>query len=148
MQKEEITENDFEQILNDKLGLAYWEFQLGVGFMYEGALENTRFSAPYPKMGRKLWKAFKFELYEILCLRDSKAPREWVNELISGDIRNLVIGICSAVTAKYEVSLGIAVPLAALIIKTGILNYCAIPAEKSKKSVAEILKSKNHRKSK
>lgn len=48
MQRDEITENDFEQILNDKLGLAYWKFQLDVGFMYESAFEYTKFSAPYP----------------------------------------------------------------------------------------------------
>lgn len=149
MQKKEITEDDIAQIYNERFGLLYWEFQLGVGLQYENAVEDIKFYAPYPEMGKELWKAFKYELYELLCVRDSKTPREWLNDLVIGDIRNLVIGITSAITAKYEVSLGVAVPLAALVIKTGVLNYCAKPAKKSKRSVMNILtdqKSKSKKK--
>lgn len=143
MKKKEITENDILQISNDKLGILYWEFQLGVGLQYEYVeSDNIRFSAPYPEMGKELWKAFKCELYELLCVRDSETPKEWLNDLVTGDIRNLVLGIISAITAKYEVTMGIAVPLAALIIKTGILKYCAEPPKKSRRTVSEILSDK------
>lgn len=142
MQRKEITEDDIAQICNENLGLLYWEFQLGVGLEYENVVGDVKFYAPYPEMGKELWKAFKFEMYELLCVRDTKTPSEWINDLVIGDIRNLVIGITSAITTKYEVSLGIALPLAALVIKTGVLNYCAKPAKKSKRSVVNILTDK------
>lgn len=142
MNKTEITKKDIEQILNKHLGLEYWEFQLGVGLQYENVQGNIKYSAPYPEMGKKLWKAFKFELYELLCDKKQGTPHEWLNELVSGEIRNLVVGISSAITARYEVTLGIAVPLAALVIKSNVLTYCKNAPKKSKKSVAEILKGK------
>lgn len=142
MPNKEITENDFESLLNDKLSIEYWELQLGIGLQYEFVEDDIRFYADYPKMGKKLWKAFKYELYETLCDRKSKEPKEWLNDLVSGDIRNLIIGIFTAITAKYEVSIGIALPLVALVTKTGILNYCLNTAKKPKKSVKEILEEK------
>lgn len=142
MKQKEITAEDISQILNEKLGIEFWEFQLGVGLQYEYVTGNIKFSAPYPEMGKKLWKAFKFELYELLCDRKLKIPNNWLNELISGDIRNLVVGISSAITAKYEVTLGIAIPLSALIIKSNVLTYCSDAPKKPKRSVTEILKDK------
>jgi len=146
MIKKKITDEDFNKILNENLGTEYWKFQLGVGLQYEYVEDdNIKYSAPYLKMGKKLWKAFKFELYNILCNQESKSPHEWLNELISGDIRNFVVGISSAITAKYEITLGITVPLAALIIKKNVLTYCTEAPKKPKKSVAEILNSKKSR---
>ena len=138
----EITENDFENLLNDKLSIEYWELQLGIGLQYEFVEGDIKFYADYPKMGKKLWKAFKYELYEILCDRKSKEPNEWLNDLLSGDIRNLIVGIFSAITAKYEVSIGIALPLVALVTKTGVLNFCSNATKKPKSDVKEILKEK------
>ena len=142
MKQKEITAEDISQIMNEKLGIEFWEFQLGVGLQYEYVTGNIKFSAPYPEMGKKLWKAFKFELYELLCDRKLKTPNNWLNELISGDIRNLVVGISSAITAKYEVTLGIAIPLSALIIKSNVLTYCSDEPKKPKRSVTEILNDK------
>lgn len=143
MRKKEITEDDILQITNDKLGIEYWELQLGIGLQYEDlSSSDIRYYAPYPEMGKKLWKAFKSEIYELLCDRNQKAPQEWLNELISGDIRNLIVGITSAITAKYEVTFGIALPVAALVIKSNILTYCNEVPKKSKRSVTQILKGK------
>jgi len=148
MSKKEITTEHIAQILNENLGTEYWEFQLGVGLQYENVEGNIKYYAPYPEMGKKLWKAFKFELYELLCDKKQGTPHEWLNELISGDVRNLVIEISSAITARYEVTLGIAVPLAALVIKSNILTYCSNAPKKSKKTVTELLKGKARKKNK
>ena len=142
MLKKEITDDDIAKIFNDNLRFEYWELELGIGLQYEYASDNIKYYAPYPEMGKKLWKAFKYELYEMLCAKKEKAPNKWLDELISGDIRNLIVGISSAVTAKYEVTLGIALPVAALVIKSNILIYCSNPPKKPKRSVAEILNGK------
>jgi hypothetical protein len=145
MRKQKVLkQEDIDQILNEKLPIEHWEFQLGVGLQYEYAPEGVRYSAPYPEMGKELWIVLKYELYGIVCKEETKEPNQWVAELISGDIRNLIIGITSAITAKYNVTLGIAIPAAALIIKTGIGKYCSDPAIKPTKSVAEILSRKKN----
>lgn len=146
MTKIEITKEDIEKILNENLGVKYWELELGIGLQYEYQEEDIKFSAPYPEMGKELWKAFKSELYEVICDREQKNPQKWIEELISGDIRNLIVGITSAITSKYEISLGIAIPLAALILKTNILLYCSVAPKKNKRSVLEILSEKKPKK--
>jgi hypothetical protein len=87
--------------------------------------------------GHKLWKAFERELYKKIC--DGGKPREWVNDLITGDFRNLIVGIVQTITVTYDVSIAIAVPVAALILKTGILEFCSPMAEENGKSVRQIL---------
>ncbi|WP_343614420.1 hypothetical protein [Flavobacterium sp.] len=46
MKKKEITDEDISQLLNEYLGMEYWEFQLGVGLQYEYVESNIKFSAP------------------------------------------------------------------------------------------------------
>ena len=90
------------------------------------------------------WKKIEPEIYHFICY--DKKPREWVNELISGDIRNLAVGIISALTAKYDIAMGIAVPIAALIIKKQIIRFCGIdiPYEKGHESnIKELLGKKD-----
>lgn len=89
-------------------------------------------------------KKIEPEIYHFICY--DKKPREWVNELISGDIRNLAVGIISALTAKYDIAMGIAVPIAALIIKKQIIRFCGIdiPYEKGHESnIKELLGKKD-----
>ena len=143
--QEKIKQEKIDQISNEKLPIEHWEFELGVALQYEYASKGVRYSAPYPEMGKELWTALKFEFYEVLCNAETKEPSAYMTELISGDIRNIIIGITSAITAKYDVTLGIAIPAAALIFKTGIGKYCSEPAIKPPKSVAEILSEKRRR---
>lgn len=135
-----ISESDLKEFDNfDKLTDDHFIFSLGVGLQYEYSPPGILFSAPYIEMGRKLWTAFKHELYDLLCNSETKEPKEWLNDTVTGDIRNLATGIISAITAKYDVSIAIALPAAALVIKNGLLNYCSTPPKKVQESVEEIL---------
>ena len=71
-------------------------------------------------------------MYYLLCDPKNKRPKDWVQELISGDIRNLLTGIITAIALTYSVSLGIAIPAAALVIKKGLVNYCKSKPSKKK----------------
>lgn len=98
----------------------------------------------YQLQGFTFWKKIEPEIYHFICY--DKKPREWMNELISGDIRNLAVGIISALTAKYDIAMGIAVPIAALIIKKQIIRFCGIdiPYEKGHESnIKELLGKKD-----
>ena len=46
----EITNEHIDQILNERVSLKYWEFQLGVALKYEGVGPGISFSAPYPEL--------------------------------------------------------------------------------------------------
>ncbi len=115
-------------------------FSLGIGYIYQNAPPGKYYSAPYQKLGEELWQAFRYELFDVICDASNSKPVIWVEELVSGDIRNLIVGVLSAVTAKYDVHLGIAVPVTALIIKHGVSTFCKTkPKKLSEKSVGDIL---------
>jgi hypothetical protein len=138
--RKDLSDSDLKQFDNlDELTDDYFIFNLGVGLQYEYSPPGIRYSAPYVEMGEKLWGAFKYELYDLLCNSERKEPKDWLNETVTGDIRNLATGIISAITAKYNVSIAIALPAAALIVKKGLLNYCSTLSQilLSKKSVYE-----------
>jgi hypothetical protein len=115
-------------------------FSLGVGLQYEYAPPGVYFRAPYAKMGLELWRAFSSEIYYLLCDPNNKQPKDWIQELISGDIRNLITGIIAVIASTYNVSLGIAIPAAAIVIKKGLVNYCKRkPRKRIKRTVRVIL---------
>ena len=122
MQRFEITEYDINQVLNDKLPIDYWYFKLGVGYVYEFTPDGIQFRMPYEKIGPGFWAEIEATIHHFICCNGS--PRPWVEELISGEIRNTIVGFVSAITAKFDIGMGIAVPIAALILKRGIANYC------------------------
>jgi hypothetical protein len=115
-------------------------YLLGEGVLFEYVPENTYFDAPKKKNGERLWKALDSELYEKIC--NGNEPKEWVKDLISGDIRDLISGILTMICTTYSVSLGIAIPTAALLMKNGISNYCKNVKHQGKDtlSVASLLK--------
>lgn len=142
MRKPHITNEDIDQILNDKLPVGHWELQLGIGYVYEKVTSpNIKFSAPYLKYGKGLWIALKYDLYSFICKTEEPSPREWVTDLVSGDIRNAVVGIAAAITSKYQISMGIAIPIVALVIKTGVLTYCQDEPKKPDDSSKKIFKN-------
>ena len=115
---------------------------LGIGLVYEHAPPGVRYSAPYAKRGLDFWLEISSEMYYLLCEPKNKRPKDWVQELISGDIRNLLTGIITAIALTYSVSLGIAIPAAALVIKKGLVNYCKSKPSKKKGTVSLILNEK------
>jgi len=139
-----IEKEDIDQILNDRLPLKHWELQLGIALKYEGVGPGISFYAPYQQLGYLFWSAIKYEAYDLLCDSKELEPREWLNDLITGDIRNLIVAISSVITSKYNVSIGIGLPAAALIFKSGILAYCRKPPKRKPfRTVKELLSSKD-----
>lgn len=93
----------------------------------EWPLPRCLLAYPHPRLrkGRELWEALRIELYDTFCDSDTSLPKPWLEKLIQGDVRNLMVGIVSAITARFDVSLGIAIPVAALIAKNRVHAYCA-----------------------
>ncbi len=115
-------------------------FSLGDGLFSEYSPKDIKFDAEYGKIGRRLWQAMEIELYEYFCDAERKTPRPWVDDLIKGDTRSLLLGIVAAITSKYNVSLGIAVPATALLFKKGLVRFCKTPINvKPKETVFKIL---------
>jgi len=140
MKKEKTQEqqlDELEKFVNQTDN--YILFEIGVGLQYEYAPPNIQYSAPYIEMGKRLWHSLRYEIYLLLCDPKKKIPQKWVKELLDGEVRNLGLAIISAIASAYEVSVGIAVPVAAMVIKKKIPLFCKSTIKKPRKSVHSIL---------
>lgn len=137
-----LKDSDIDSILNPSLTIKHWEFQLGVGYVYEGLSDRIKFSKPYPEIGLKFWKLLHPDLHNLFCVDGN--PKEWVNDLVTGDGRNVITGIVSAITAQYDVTLAIAVPIAALLLKYDFINFCRLATKQdvSREEIVDSIKKK------
>lgn len=131
-----LTNEQFQKITNTNLTEGYWKLELGVGYVYYNEPDNIKFSKPYPEIGESFWYKIESSIRGIIC-KDGK-PKSQIEEVINGDIRSLAEAILSIVVATYEVTLAIAIPITALVLKKGILNFCSEP--KSEELNPEIVK--------
>jgi len=100
--------------------------------MYEYAprdfhLAYAKMPFNYVEMGEKFWATTRKKLYKLFCDRASKAPKTWVKELMGSDLRNVWIALLGEVTGTCDVTLAIAIPIGALLLKKGILAFCSRP---------------------
>jgi hypothetical protein len=117
-------------------------FNLGVAYQYHGATEKIFFSADYAGLGKRIWASLRYELHAYLC--ENGKPKEWVNEIVSGDARDFVVAIIAVLVSKMQVAMGIAVPAAALIIKMQMHKYCAISPEQPPYTTRELLEKQEN----
>ena len=98
-------------------------FSLDVAYQYHGSPPGVYYSAPYPEMGESLWQAIRSDLRTALCV--GRKPKPWVEDLISNDVRDLIIGVMTAMASTLSVPLAIAVPATAIVVKRGIATLCS-----------------------
>jgi hypothetical protein len=125
MKKAELTEKQIQFILNDKFDENFWYYYLGMNVSkHNEQFKDNEFIIDFYDIGLEQWLKFKTTLADILCDRENKIPKDWVDELISGDIRNLLIAIASILVSTYSVELSLAIPIIALIVKHDIKLFC------------------------
>jgi hypothetical protein len=132
----------FEEFLREPDERAF--FAMGVSYVYHEAPRGKKYGADYPGIGRKIWSSLHYELHTLLCA-DGK-PQGWVEEIVSGDIRNIAVGLVTVIATKLDVTLGVAIPAAALVVKHGLLDFCSTPSPaKPKLTTRELFEEKAKR---
>ncbi|MFZ2163044.1 MAG: hypothetical protein WAW02_12570 [Sideroxyarcus sp.] len=114
-------------------------FDLGVSYQYHHAPKGVAYSADYPNLGLRMWKSISYELYKRLC--KNGRPQEWLSGIAEGDTRELAVALLTILVADIEVTLSVAVPAAALIIKDRLHKFCAAtPPKRSIKAKTMLAK--------
>ncbi len=116
-------------------------FDLGLALQYKYAPKGVRYKADYSRMGRELWTAIRYELYNIICNPKKKEPRLFVEELVSGDIRDLGTRIFTILVSQLSIPAAIAIPIVALVLKVGLQHYCSVAPIRPRRSYVAILAS-------
>jgi hypothetical protein len=103
---------------------------------------------PYFEIGMELWAAAEYKLYSFLCDAAERAPKKWLNDVISGDVRELTVSILTLLVASLHVPLSIAVPITALVIKKQLAAFCRRKPRKPELTLSEIIVQRRPREKK
>jgi hypothetical protein len=121
---------------------------IGIALRYAFAPPGVRYKAPYLEMGKELWVSADYELHSILCDPAERAPKKWIEDIISGDVRELTVAILTILVASLHVPLSIAVPTTALILKKQLAAFCRRKPRKPRRSLSEIIDERRPRRKK
>lgn len=76
--------------------------------------------------GKYVWDSIRTLIYNKICESDTGIPKEWVQEVVGGDIREIILCLLPILITEFELNIPIAVPTVALILKNGIKKFCQI----------------------
>ena len=121
-----IKDETIELITSEVFNESFWLFELGRAEIITANKTDidNQFMNSFYDNGQRLWQESKDKIVEALCDRNKNEPREMIQELTSGNIKDIVVNIISLLTTTYSFTLAIAIPLCALILKKGINNIC------------------------
>lgn len=127
MQKKEssLTEQEIDTILNNELDENFWMFQLGISVSEISATGDNRFSFPFLDAGKKYWAEIKENVRELLCDTSKNEPKEITSDILSGDIRGITLYYFGLVISHFDYTAQVTIPLIALILKHGIIDFCS-----------------------
>ena len=121
---------------------------IGIALQYAFAPPGVKYSAPYLEMGKELWASAEYELHSLLCDAAERAPRKWLEDVVSGDVRELTVSVLTILVASLHVPLSIAVPIAALVVKKQLAAFCRRKPRKPKRTMSEIINERRPREKK
>jgi hypothetical protein len=124
MEKVVLEESQIDFILNDAFDQNFWFYQLGISISKSKNIYENRFSSDFYNLGKKQWESLYADLLNILCDRDKKTPRDTINDLLNGDIRNIVLYIFANLISEMSFVTGVAIPVTSLILKQGVIALC------------------------
>jgi len=112
---------------------------VGIALQYTFAPPGLKYSAPYLAMGKELWASAEYELHSLLDDAAGRAPKKWLGDVISGDVRELVVSILTFLVASLHIPLSIAVPITALVLKKQLTAFCPRKPRKPRRTMLEII---------
>ncbi len=124
MKKIEVSENQIKMIQDESFDTNFWLFQLGMSISDEDLNTENRFSFDLFNSGKEFWKSVLDKIRGVLCDIENKTPKNSLDEFLNGDIRNLIVYLITVLVTKLDIVISVAIPIAALVLKTGINKLC------------------------
>jgi dCTP deaminase len=122
----DLNDQTIELITSEDFDENFWLFELGksAAAEHESLDVDNQFMSSFFDNGKKLWEFYKNKVQDALCDKQKNEPKEFVQEITSGNIKDIVVNVISLLTTTYSISLAIAIPLCSLALKKGIHNIC------------------------
>ncbi|MEL7666162.1 MAG: hypothetical protein AAGU06_01910 [Candidatus Shapirobacteria bacterium] len=92
------------------------------------------------KAGIEFIRTLRNELYDRFCDRETRTPNKLMRKILEGDYKDILVAIVTTITSAYRLNLAIALPVAILIAKNKLKQFCSfLPTTDSNANVKDIL---------
>lgn len=124
MGKQNINDDQIKLIQSDSFDAHFWFYQLGISISDIDISSENRFSFDFYNLGKEYWENIQDKLMSILCDRKNKVPKESLDEVLSGDIRNLIVYLITVIITDLGIVISVAIPIVSLLLKKGLRLFC------------------------
>lgn len=123
----EITDKMIEIIKNENFSAEIFYLQIGYAANPKiDEISESEFIYSFYEQGKYLWDKYKGDIRRLLCDLEKGEPKNLVGELINGDIRATLEAIIPVIAAQLSLPLGIAIPIACLVLKLKLKAFCSL----------------------
>ncbi|WP_417855154.1 hypothetical protein [Xanthomarina gelatinilytica] len=123
----EISNKMIDLIENENVSTDIFYSQLGYAAKDSSQeIEEHDFIYSFYEQGKYIWNKYKYDLRKYLCNLEEGKPKDFVGETISGDIRSTLEALIPLIAAELNIALGLAIPIACLIMKLKLKKFCSI----------------------
>lgn len=120
-----LSREQLNTVLNENLNEHFWTFQLAVGAKESFNTSDNDFSFNFYEKGKELWAKYLPLLKSIICDKERKIIKPVFDEVVLGNVRELVMLVYTLLTGDHNLTAAIAIPLVALIVKYNLQEFCS-----------------------
>ncbi len=120
----QVSEEQIKIIQDESFDANFWLYQLGMSISDENLTTENRFSFDFYDSGKKYYESVLAKIRGILCDLENKTPKSNLDEILSGDIRNLIVYLITVLITDLGIVISVAIPIVSLLLKKGIKDLC------------------------
>lgn len=117
-----------EQLREDKAGAEHkeeWQKELA-GWVPSDIIEEEDKQRYFPSLpnAEAILDTMHAKLYSKMCDATICKPQSWAIDAVTGQVKDVVAGAITVMTAQYNIEMALAIPIAVLLLKNGLSNFC------------------------
>ncbi len=126
----EITDKMIELIENENVNSDIFFSQIGYA-ANDGTekIADNEFIYSFYEQGKHIWNKHKHDIRKLVCDLESGEPKDFIGEIVGGDIRSTLEALIPLIASQLNIVLGVAIPIACLILKYKLKRFCSLDWE-------------------
>ena len=124
MEKNKLSKEQIEMILDDKYTSIFWIYYLGLMVEDKQLTTDNYLSSNFFKKGTQYWEEVIDKIKAILCNEQSNTPKEEILAVLNDQNVNIAVYLVTLIANQLDVIFSIAIPLVALILNKGLHKFC------------------------
>ena len=83
-------------------------------------------------VARQKFATVRPRLYALLCDATTQKPKDMALDIATGQVKDVVAGVATALLAQYNVAMSVGIPVVVLALKHGLFAFCTTSPTEAK----------------